>query len=420
MAKRTTRSHRKTGKSRRAHSKAGARRRGRKSNPLASLIMNPRKGRSKSGARKSGARRRSVSLASLLSRVGNPSKRSKARGSKGARRSHSRHGRKHNPLLVNPLIVNPKKHRSKARHSKGRKHNPSTSAARSRSSGSSNPIANILSKLQNMVRRLPLVGSLLGASVGAVGGTLGGAVGVLPTSIALKYTGQYFPSWLKPYGYSLSGAVLSGLIRVLPFRFPYKDQLAIGVAAAGGAVDVYRKMHGKSQDLSGYGSLLADVDETGDPDETAGDDEFGDLGDSGDALAAVEFADASLADAALCGDDFSGDELSALEMGRVAFRRRFFRKNQEGAGGQGQGGQGGQGDGDTSEHAGLHGRRFGWLVYWIGFDNAKKVAAMPEAERQAFLKNAKSEAKSRVATLLGQGLTPTMQQAETAGLLVAA
>lgn len=397
--------------------KSRKRSRSRRKNPIGTLLVNPGKRGGKSRKAKS---RKAVSLASLLSRAtrSNPGKRRHSRRSSrknpivfnprkraskryGRKRNGTyavmnprrhgrksrRHGRRRNPILMNPILVN----RRKGKHSK-RRHNP----------GFAGMPGKLLGSAQGMVRKVPLLGGLLSAAVGALGGAIGGGAGAFGLHFAMGHLGRFIPDWLKPYGYTVAGALLSGGVKLLPVNLPYKNQLAIGLAAAGGAVDVYRMRIGKSMEL-------------------AGDDDYGDYGDLGDdelgndgsPLASVEFADASLMDAEYAGDDLSDEELAAAELGRAAFRKRFVPRKRKAS-------EGGDEPGASSEHAGKPGRRWGWLIYWIGHDNMQVLAQKPENERKAIIAHLKHEAFLRARKLLQQGIDPNVQQAETAGLLVAA
>lgn len=368
----------------------------RRRNPTGTLLVNS----GRKGAKSRKVRRRRNPGVSLSSLFVNPKRRrasTKRRRSAGHRKSVVR--RRRNPVV----LQNPKRRRSSAKRRVGtrRRRNPSHALGLSKAPGRA-MFQKYVGKIQGLARKLPLAGGALAAALGVAGSVLGGAVGVLPSSYAMPYVAKYIPSWLKPYGYSVAGMVISGVLSAIPLRLPYKEQLAIGVAAAGGAVDMYRFRQGKSMDLGDeYGSLLSD-----DESDEYGDDE---MGDDGSAFASVEFADANLGDADFCGDDFSDDEIGAIELGRRNFRRRYLRQQSNQDAGSG-----------NSEHAGLPGRRWGWLIFWIGHENARLLAKKPEGERREFIAKAKHEAKLRARKLLTEGLPTTMQAAETAGLLVAA
>lgn len=378
-------------KARGSKRRSATRRHSARRNPL---VFNPKRRKARAGKRRASSHKRRTGARRRNPLVFNNPKRRKARAGK---RRHA--SRRRNPLYMS----NPKRRHSKARrHTTRRRRNPSSALAGTPGRAF---FQKYVGKVQGLARRIPLAGGALAAAFGVVGSVLGGAVGVLPVSYAMPYVAKYVPDWLKPYGYSVAGMVISGVISAIPFRIPYKEQLVIGVAAAGGAVDVYRWRHGKSMDLGDeYGSLLSD--------DEVGDDEYGDdeLGDDGSAFASVEFADANLGDIDFCGDDFSSDELAALELGRRNFRRKFLKPGSEGA----------EEGASNSEHAGIPGRRWGWLIFWIGHENAAKLGKMNESERREFIAKAKHEARLRARKLLGDGLPTTMQAAETAGLLVAA
>jgi hypothetical protein len=333
-------------------------------NPTGTLLVNP-------GGLFSGIFGKKKSKAARKSK-------SKARaGRKGGKRSAARRSKaRRNPILVNPILVNPMK-----------------------------GLGGILAVPANLVKRFPIVGGALGTAILSLGGALTGAVGSFGLVKAMGHLGGYFPSWLKPYGYTVAGAVVGGVLKAIPLQLPMKNELSASLAAAGGAVDAYRYLHGKSQDL-GTVAYYGDA-ETGDAEMG---DAFGDA-DDGAPLASVEFADASLADAQYAGDDFSEEELAAIELGRRNFRRRFMPQGYQSQAPQ---------DGSASDHAGKPGRRFGWLAYWIGHDNMQRLAALPPDQRRDFIAKMKHEAQLRARKLLAQGNAPTVQEAETAGLLVAA
>jgi hypothetical protein len=412
-------------------------------NPTGTLLVNPSRKRRGSSSKKSKRSRKSVSIASLLSRaVSNPRKR-RAKRSRGHRRnplivnprrrrsSKRSRGHRRNPLIVNPrkrrsksrrsrrnplminrggrrrsrrnpLLVNPRKRRSKGRRSrrnpllvnprgrrgKGRRRNPSSIAKMG---------SGLLGKAKGYARKLPLVGGILSTALGGIGATLAGAVAVIPTELVMPYIAKYIPDWFKPYAYSAAGLILSGVVTALPFKFPFKRELAVGLTFAGGAIDMHRYRHGTSMTLAG-----ADYGE--DPSDYAGEDG---LGNDGGAFAAVEYADSDLQDANYCGEDLSMEEIGAAELGRMAFRKRFpprYPAGQEGC----------------SSHAGLPGERWGWLIYWVGFENFQRIAALPETERRKVIRDARHAAMQNTQKMLGQGMTDTsVVQAETAGLLIA-
>ncbi len=407
---------------------AKTRKRRARKNPTGTLLVNPRHGGKSRRAKRSSS---GFSVKGLLRKLSgkraNPSKRKSRAGKrirvKGytrranplltnpKRRKSRRHGKRHNPLLTNP-----KRRRSKSRRS--RRHNPLLTNPvrinrRRRHGKRRNPLltnpGGMLTRVQRgaqgLVSWIPLgIGTILSGAIGLVGSALGGAIGVLPTAYAMPYVAKYIPDMLKPFGYTIAGAVLSGIIKAIPVRLPYKDTLAIGVAAAGGAVDAYRFRHGKSQDLGDYDSLLSG--EVGDAE--MGD--YGDIGDDGAALAAHEYADADLGDAEYMGDgDLSDAEIAAAELGRKHYAKKFKAREKSAPVAEG-----------ASEHAGKPGRRHGWLIYWIGFDNFKLISKMDADKRREAIEHMRREAKLAARKLLSEGQDSSVSQAEMSGLLVAA
>lgn len=367
----------KTSRSRRTRARS------RKHNPTGALLVNPGKRghKSRHAKRRSGAKR--FSLAGLVKRI----------------------ARKRNPLLANPK--HSRKHRRvKVRgHYRHTKRNPLLANPRHR-----NPAGGIVKSVRGMVGKLPLVGGFVAGMIDVLGGGIGGAIGVLPTSMLLPKVSKWIPDWLKPYAYTVVGAAISTGIKMLPFKLPYQNQLAIGVAAAGGAVDMYRYRHGASQDLGedDLDSLLSGESDIGDASLGAAD-----FGNDGTALAATEFAGADLADADYVGDgDFSAEEIAAIELGRAHYARKFLRARPA---------PGPRSRGESSEHAGKPGQRWGWLIYWVGFDTVQRIARLPEQERRQAIEHMRLQARLNARKLLAERADSTsMQEAETAGLLVAA
>lgn len=385
----------------------------RRKNPT--LLVNPRKG--KHSRRKSGHKRHA-------SRRGNPRKMSFARlfGRRKSRRknpilANPRHrrsktktkGRRKNPVMVNPrhrartkngrfrknpIMVNPRK-RAKAR---GKRKNPiSINPRRNPYSGpGSKYVSGFLGKIQKMVAGFPLVGKLLAAAIGGVGAALGGAIGVVPTAYLMPRVSRYIPAWLRPYGYTVAGSALGAALEALGrfTKMPVLGQVGRLTAAGGGAVDAYRAIHGKSQDL-GDGDM---GDET-DGNYAGEDSEF-----SGEAFD-TQYGDAYLSDISFCGDDLSEAELGVAELGASHWQKKYPRRKMP--------------DGGLDPRS-EEGHRWGWLIQWIGHDNFAQLAKKSPDERRSMIAHAKKEAHIRMQALLSQGVEPSMAEGVTAGLLVAA
>lgn len=368
-------------------------------NPAGTLLVNPARGH-----RKTRARAKGKSIWSYLRKnpllLSNPKKRGK---------KHHR-----NPILLsNPRgRVKVKGHYRKVSKHGGKRKNPILLSNPIRISRR-NPAGALTKSVRRAVSGLPIVGGFLGTVVGVFGSAVGGALGVLPTSYVMPKVAKHIPGWLKPYAFTAAGLAISGIIQIIPDNWVGKmlagpkHTLAIGVAAAGGAVDTYRYQHGKSMDLGEYEG----DGEYGD----AGLGDYGDIGDDGSALAAEEYADADLRDAEAMGEgDLSEEEIAAAEMGRPYYAQRFrVRAHRELTQQQKQQG--------CSQHAGAPGRRHGWLIYWIGFENFQKLAKLPESERRGAIEHMKNLARQTAQNVLASGShTATMTDAETSGLLVAA
>jgi len=364
-------------------------------NPTGTILVNPSRKHRRSGHRK-------LTLRSLFGKrrnpitIGNPKRRRYSKRRNPITIGNPKHRRARSHKRRNPITIgNPKR-----RHAKRR--NPITigNPRRRRNPGM---VGGLLAKVQGLFRKIPLVGGILASAVGGLTGALGGAIGVIPTEMALPYVAKYLPSWVKPYAYTLAGTVLSGVVKAIPMSFPYKAELAVGLAAAGGAVDMYRYRHGQSMTLGDgdYGDYSGAYQI-----ETAGDDG---LGDDGAPFAAAEFADADIGDYQYAGDDLSAAEMAAAELGRANFRRKYAHKKRRA-----------QAAGDeNAKHEG-EGAQWGWLIYWVGFDNFQKLVHMSADQRRAVIKDMKHMAMLRATKLLEQGVPTDMVNAEMAGVLIAA
>lgn len=111
---------------------------------------------------------------------------------------------------------------------------------------------------------------------------------------------------------------------------------------------------------------------------------------------ASEYSDAHYGDAHYSGDDFDSHEGHALMKGRGMWYkifgrpgRRMYNRNQSG---------------HASSHAGKHGHRWGWLIKLVGFEGARKLAAMPPAQRIAAIKQLKGFARQKLRELMNPSL----------------
>lgn len=251
---------------------------------------------------------------------------------------------------------------------------------------------NMLAPLNKMLVKIPGGKSFLVPAVNLVGASLGAGVGAAALYYGANSIKGYLPEMVQHVSHTLIGASAGALLlAVAPKSLPYRNMIAAGLPAAGVVMDVLNYLSG--------GSSMAGVDMAGD---------WGAVDDMGSPLAAHEYADSCLTDADYSGD-LTDEEISYAGLGRVAFWQRFrpaYRRGDviahEGA----------------SHHAGAPGRRHGWLIYWIGFDNFRQLAQLEPGRRRMVIEQMRSNAKMFANKLLAGGQDTTVEAAATAGLLV--
>ena len=109
-----------------------------------------------------------------------------------------------------------------------------------------------------------------------------------------------------------------------------------------------------------------------------------------------EYSDAHYGDAHYSGDDFDSHEGHALMKGRGMWYKIF--------GQPGRRMYNRSGNSQASSHAGKHGHRWGWLIKLVGFEGARKLAAMPPAQRVHAIKQLKGFARKKLAELMNPSL----------------
>jgi hypothetical protein len=272
----------------------------------------------------------------------------------------NRKGRKaKNPLVVNPLVVNPKGDLV---------------------GGLTRPIAGILGKM-------PVIGKrILSPAVLLLGSAVAGAIGTTALHYAMSYLDEYVPDMVKPVGYTLAGSLGGAVVLQLP-KFPMQNAIAVAMPVAGAAIDVYRWFKGASDQLGELGAYGA-----------------ADMPDAGDPFSSYEYQDASLKDADHCISDLDDEECKFAALGRRAWWSRYWVRMEARPG-------------VHSYHAGRPGSRFGWLIYILGFDNFRALAAMPPDQRRAYLEQFRIKAQTLATEMIAAGRSPDVQSAATAGLL---
>jgi hypothetical protein len=109
-----------------------------------------------------------------------------------------------------------------------------------------------------------------------------------------------------------------------------------------------------------------------------------------------EYSDAHYGDAQYSGNDFDAQEGNALVKGRGMWYKIFGRP--------GRRMYNRSGNTQASSHAGKRGHRWGWLIKLVGFEGARKLAAMPPAARLDAIKKFKHFARQKLAELTNPSL----------------
>lgn len=242
---------------------------------------------------------------------------------------------------------------------------------RNAGSKSSGGIFSMITKpISNLVSKFPVVGKVLGAAVLPL--AVGAAVGAVHL-YAMRFAGQYVPQAVRPFGYTLGGLAVKGLLAVVPVGSA-SDRKAIGDAAVvvGGAMDVIRFLKGESQDFADGGMYQIGA--------------YGEGGyrlpfDGDEQTIQTAYVDAKPADAAVSSDDMDDAEIEAALGGPRAWMSRFpFARRTVNV------------HGACSRHAGQPGHRWGWLHRLVGCQNVAKIAAMPVEKRRAYLRALRAQA----------------------------
>ena len=123
----------------------------------------------------------------------------------------------------------------------------------------------VMSPVQGLVRKVPFLGPRVAPLLVPITFGLVGSAGLF---YGMKLVGRYVPDSVKPFAYTIGGAVLALGSAVLPIDPKSKVGLAVAFAGIGASLDLFRHYSGTSADLSG------DMDEDDDMDglvtDTAG------------------------------------------------------------------------------------------------------------------------------------------------------
>lgn len=250
--------------------------------------------------------------------------------------------------------------------------------------------------LTRFTKRIPFIGKSFAP---AIAPAITGALSALPVIFAMKYLGNYFPAVTKPFGYTLGTSAIAIAVSLLPKKLiPSKLKFAfsMGAVGAGAAIDVFRHFSGNTE-LNVLGAHSYDYDYSDgmayDIVPLSGNHASNDL--------AGDYMDATMADAHYAAIDLTPAEGEAAILGAPSWRQAFgppprvMRRQYR----------------YHSRHAGQPGHQWGWLIRLVGFEQFRKIAAMPAAQRQALIAQIKADAQASVATAIADG-----SATETAGL----
>ena len=270
----------------------------------------------------------------------------------------------------------------------------------------------VMSPVQGLVRKVPFLGPRVAPLLVPITFGLVGSAGLF---YGMKLVGRYVPDSVKPFAYTIGGAVLALGSAVLPIDPKSKVGLAVAFAGIGASLDLFRHYSGTSADLSGDmdedDDLSGDMDEDDDMDglvtDTAGGlmvdmdgivtDTAGIVTDTGamSSSAAVDsmagavmgnYEDATLGDAHAAPDDMDDQERQAAAGGPSLWARTFgqtprmLRLPQR----------------PYSRHAGRAGHRFGWLYKLLGPAGMQQLAKIPTEKRVQVIQTLKANAIQQV------------------------
>lgn len=254
-----------------------------------------------------------------------------------------------------------------------------------------NMLASVTRPVGGLLSKVPVLGkNFLAPAFNYAVGALPFGVGAVAMIYGAPYVAQYLPPQVQVAQSTILGAGSAAAIQwLLPANVPGKKWLVLSLPVVGMVLDVVRYMGGNNA-VAGLGGDWGDVDEMGSP------------------LAAHEYGDASLCDAENCPDYLDDEEVAAAAFGRAAFWNRFRPKYPRHAA---------TNDGNKSHHAGVPGRRFGWLIYVIGFDNFRQLAQLPRGQQVQYVHALRQNAAQLAHKMLSQGIDPSVAQAASLKLI---
>lgn len=257
-----------------------------------------------------------------------------------------------------------------------------------------NMLSSVTRPVVGLLSKIPVVGpKLLAPAFNYAVGAIPFGVGAVAMIYGAPYVAQYLPEQVQVAQSTILGAGGAAAMQwLLPASVPGKKWLVMSLPVVGIVLDVVRYMGGNSA-VAGLGGDWGDVDEMGAP------------------LSAHEYGDASLCDAENCPDHLDDEEIAAAAFGRAAFWNRFRPKYPRHAA---------MSNGYKSHHAGVPGRRFGWLIFLIGFDNFRQLAQLPRGQQIQYIQALRQSATQIAHKMLTQGVEPSVAQAASLKLVSAA
>ena len=256
------------------------------------------------------------------------------------------------------------------------------------------------------------------------------------SAVAIYYiadkTEDMLPEMLQPYALPLLGVAGAVVTLAQPFgKTQTKRLFAAGMATVAGGIFAYQRMSEmaaakgavqaeaemamveESEGLAGlammqnpythvplggkgYGAYAYEGGALNNPAHYGAYEYTGEGALNNPGHASSDYSDAHYGDAHYAGHDFDSAEGQAFLGGLPMWYRRFGRPGRRMyKRGRGM---------PYSHHAGRHGHRWGWLIKLVGFEGARKLAAMPPAQRMAAIRQLKAFAQAKLKELMNPSL----------------
>ncbi len=241
----------------------------------------------------------------------------------------------------------------------------------------------LTSPIQKIVGMVPVVGKPLAGAVPAVafgavamGGTWATVNLLVPKvrEFLPESIGEYADMAMEktqPVQYTLGGMLFGAVIALIPSSLlSSKDKAVLAGTAVttGVGVDAFRYLSGMGESASLSDGMLYELGADIPLDRVMS-----------------AYSDAHPGDANFSGPDLDVIEGQAAIQGARAWASRFPGVVTRSHVRQG-----------SSRHAGRHGHRWGWLIRMVGFENFRKIAAMPAKKRAKYIAALSAQAVSMI------------------------